>query len=476
MKPVVVVPLVLPLLLGACGDAGGGGQSTTSVTLPPDTTDGTGPVTPTTSASSASASDGTASASMGQTTSDSSSTAPPTSTTTITTVDTGDSSAGSSTSGVIKDDFGGGESSTGEPVPCPRGGGDLDFSYIWISNTSESTLTKLNTVTLIEEGRYLTRADSSGSPSRTSVNLSGDVVVANRSGGVTKFLARGTDCIEQNGMPGIQTSTGKADVKPWDVEECRAWHTPLAGTSNRPVAWTSGIQDPVSCLWEEQKVWTSTSTLGQPGSMKVHRLDGDTGLVEASVDLPGVDIGAWGAYGGAVDGANDFWLSTHGSSAPPSLTRVRFADLTVQTWPAPPGVSTYGMTVDAKGRPWVAGYAGGVARFTPDTETWDVVPTVTGLGMQADGEGRVWVGTNPNSGVTAIDTDSLLVLQVIPIQGSITKGISIDFFGNVWVVSMDTRAFRVDPETLTVDIYDGLNQAYTYSDMTGWGLLNVLPQ
>jgi hypothetical protein len=29
---------------------------------------------------------------------------------------------------------------------------------------------------------------------------------------------------------------------------------------------------------------------------------------------------------------------------------------------------------------------------------------------------------------------------------------------------------------LKVDIYNGLNDAYTYSDMTGWGLSNVLPQ
>jgi streptogramin lyase len=117
-----------------------------------------------------------------------------------------------------------------------------------------------------------------------------------------------------------------------------------------------------------------------------------------------------------------------------------------------------------------------VARFSPETETWDVVPQVTGLGLQADGEGRVWVGSYPNTGVTAIDVDTLEVVQVIPIAAGVTKGVSIDFFGNVWVVSMGADAYRVNPETLKVDIYNGLNDAYTYSDMTGWGLSNVLPQ
>jgi streptogramin lyase len=133
------------------------------------------------------------------------------------------------------------------------------------------------------------------------------------------------------------------------------------------------------------------------------------------------------------------------------------------------------MTFDTKGHAWVAGYAGGVARFTPDDESWDVVGSVTGLGMQADGEGRVWVGSygGMGTGVVAIDVDTLEVLDFIPIQASVTKGVSIDFFGYVWVVDQSNYAFKVDPDALTYEFYDGLNSAYTYSDMTGWGLANV---
>ncbi len=470
------------VLVWACGDDGGaltaasegsGGTSSTGVVMPTsgDTPTGTASSGGTTSVSGSATGTGTGTT-MDTTTLGTTST----STTGEDSTTGGSAGTSSGTSGQVLPDLGG-DTSTGELPACGRGGGgDLDFSYIWISNTGESTLTKLNTVTMVEEGRYTTRADKAGSPSRTSVNLSGDVVVANRNGGITKFFARIEDCVEKNGMPGIQSSKGKADVLGWELEECRAWHTPLVVTSNRPVAWTSGVQDPVSCIWEDQKVWTSTTMLGKPGTMKVLRLDGATGMIEATVDLPAVDIGSWGGYGGAVDGENNFWMTTHGGSNPPSLTRVRFDDLSAKTWPAPPGVATYGMSVDAKGRPWVAGYAGGVARFSPDTETWDVIPQVTGLGIQADGEGRVWVATNPNKGVVSIDVDTLQVLQTIPLAAQVTKGVSIDFFGNVWVVSMDTQAFRIDPETLTIDVYAGLNSAYTYSDMTGYGLSNVLPQ
>jgi hypothetical protein len=366
-------------------------------------------------------------------------------------------------------------------MPCQgmgMGGDDVEFSFIWISNTGEGTLSKVNTQTLEEEGRYITRPDHAGRPSRTSVNLSGDVAVANRDGGVSKFLARTDACPEQNGMPDIQTSTGKADVKPWDVEECRAWHTEFVGPSlaNRPVAWTAGTFNQASCAWENQKLWTQTALLGTPGSMEIHRLNGETGEIEDTVPAPNVDLGAWGAYGGAVDFDDSFWFSTHGSSNPPTLSRINYDDLVIETWPVPQGVAPYGMTFDSKGYAWVAGYAGGVARFTPDTETWDLVPNVTGLGMQADGEGRVWVGSygGMGTGVVAIDSETLEVLDFIAIpEASVTKGVSIDFYGYVWVVDMASSAYRVDPDTHIYQSYAGLNEAYTYSDMTGAGLKSV---
>lgn len=357
-----------------------------------------------------------------------------------------------------------------------QGGGDVEFSYIWIANTGEGTLTKLNTQTLVEEGRFITRPDHGGRPSRTSVNLSGDVAVANRDGGITKFAARLEDCVEQNGMPDIQTSTGKLDVKPWELEECRVWHLPLAGPSlaSRPVAWTAGTQDPATCEWLDQKLWSSTSLLGTPGSMQVLRIDGETGVVEDMIPAPNVNIGAWGAYGGAVDADDNFWFSTHGSATPPTLSRVGFDDLVLDTWPVPEGVAPYGMTFDSEGYAWVAGYAGGVARFDPASETWAIVPN-TGLGMQADGEGRVWVGSygGMGTGVYAIDVQTLEVLDFIPIAAGVTKGVSIDFQGYVWVVDMANGAYKVDPETHQYETYAGLNEAYTYSDMTGAGLKNV---
>ena len=53
-------------------------------------------------------------------------------------------------------------------------------------------------------------------------------------------------------------------------------------------------------------------------------------------------------------------------------------------------------------------------------------------------------------------------------------GISVDFQGNVWGVGFaSNNAYRADPGTGTIDQYNGLIGAYTYSDMTGHALSTV---
>ncbi|HLT39668.1 MAG TPA: hypothetical protein VK034_25470 [Enhygromyxa sp.] len=350
-------------------------------------------------------------------------------------------------------------------------GNSPEFSYIYISNTAQGTLTKLNTQTMVEEGRYITRPDQNGSPSRTSVNLSGDVAVANRNGGITKVYARVEDCQDQNGMPGIQTSANKDDILPWGTEECVAWYTafPQYG-SQRPVAWTAGDFNAGSCTCTNQKVWSSGRTAAQ--QVEVVRLDGDTGELEATVPIPGIDVGGFGAYGGVVDGDNGFWIMTYVSGFP--LVHVD-EDLNYEIFLAPQSLHPYGITIDHQGRIWIAGDIGGVGRFDPQTQQWDIINSVTGLGIQEHPDGYMWMGTWPTLGIQAIDVETMALGPNIPLPeaGIQSKGVSIDFYGYVWLVDMASSAFRIDPDTLQYDIYNQLNQPYTYSDMTGWGLSNV---
>ena len=326
---------------------------------------------------------------------------------------------------------------------------------------------------MIEAGRYQTRPDTNGSPSRTSVSLSGDVAVANRNGGLTKVYARTEDCEDDNGTPGLQTSSGKDDILAWDEEECVAWHTPMAYTTQRPVAWTSGTYVDATCTWTDQKLWTAGADAAGVSGIDVLLLDGDTGIVEDMVSVP-IAINGFGAYGGAVDEDGDFWFMTYVSGSP--LVEVDLDSMTPTIVNMPVEVHPYGITVDHAGRVWFGADLGTSARYTPATSTWDLVPgNTTGLGIQEDANGIMWMAHYPWDweGLYAIDRDSMDLVNMIALPSSLGKGVSIDFYGYVWLVDQGTSAFRVDGDTGAYDQFMGLTGPYTYSDMTGWGLKNV---
>lgn len=363
----------------------------------------------------------------------------------------------------------------GGGLACGDGMGGLEgtHSYIWIANSSQGTVSKINTQTILEEGRFIVRPDSAGNPSRTSVALSGNVAVANRSGGVVKIYMDEADCQESNGMPGIQTSTGAADVRAWGTEECVAWYTSFTYTTQRPVAWAHGDLNPATCKYENEKLWSAGGW--NAGLAEVVLMDGDTGVVEQTVMIPNV-IGWAQLYGGAVDGDGNFWTVDHNWSGASTLIRVNRADFSYDSWPVVGGVH-YGMTVDPEGRAWLCG-SGGASRFDPVGQSWTHLPVANGStsplgGCMTDGQGTLWHSPYPEASLVGIDTETVTITQTIPIPAYV-HGVSIDFDGYVWGVEFSgTRAFRVDPVAGTVDTYNGLVGAYTYSDMTGFALSSV---
>jgi hypothetical protein len=345
---------------------------------------------------------------------------------------------------------------------CADPGGAATVSYIWIVNTNDQppTVVKIDTRTLEEEGRYLTRADGLGDPSRTSVALSGHAAVANRSGGITKYYAY--DC-----PPGPTSAGGPDSELPWGDDACIAWSTDFDYETQRPVAWTPGTFDESSCTWQDELLWSSGANVG--ATLEVLRLDGETGALLDLVPVPGLDPGFYGAYGGAVDGDGNFWFTQLGIDGK-NLVRVDAATLAVQIHPHT--VAGYGMQVDGAGRPWVCGYDGRLARFTPTTGAWDVVDTGAEMFGCMPDDTRLWVG-GLEGAIRGIDLETLQVVATFPlpmIDNPDIHGISIDFDGRVWGVSVGTMAARVDPATGAVEYVGGLQSPYTYSDMTGYAL------
>jgi len=359
--------------------------------------------------------------------------------------------------------------------------GAFDFSYLWIANTSQGSVSKINTMTLVEEARYYADPNpANASTSRTSVNIDGHfVVVSNRQGyTLTKIAASEPDCVDKNGDGVITTSKNKDDLLPWGTDECVLWNTPVNSFSYnggpRGTAWAPGEFNKDTCKYENQKVWVGWMDADLHAI--VGRFDGLTGVQDATVPLDN-----WTSqispYGAAADGFGYIWTI----NVYQELIRIDADTLEVKRYPSG-GINFYGMTVDAKGNPWFGPYSNGnVAMFDAATETFHEVPGTNNnhRGVAVAPDGMVWVasnaGGNNGCGLNQVDSNTLTSVQFHTFPNCGTPvGVSIDVDGFVWMVDYSGWAYRIDPNTYekTQVIIPG--DHYTYSDMTGGGLQNAI--
>lgn len=357
---------------------------------------------------------------------------------------------------------------TGKTNMCPT----AVQSFIWISNTGAGTLSKVCTTNGVEVARYFTSPQEyGGDPSRTSVNLHGDVVVTNRdptsgSSSVTKVIAEFLECKDRNNNGMIDTSFGPSEVLPWGTDECVAWNTALGGASSigaRATAWDGT---------ESSKTGLGGSVyIGALGNSTIYKLNGDTGEIVAQ-QMTGLQH-----YGGAIDNKRNFW--TVGMmctiQSPCTIQRTSLDDLTDhETFSVKCG---YGISIDGKGRVWTAGL-GCVSRFDPATKENKFVQVAgfnRGVAVGAEkSAGSVWAA-NTGGDLVQVDPENVTVTDRRPVGGGEMVGVAIDWQGFVWTVSKDLNsAHKVDPSTwevLNVPIGSG---PYTYSDMTGMQLRGAL--
>lgn len=362
-------------------------------------------------------------------------------------------------------------------------------SYIWIANTGEGTVSKIDTVLEVEVARYITSplgAVAQGDPSRTTVNRHGDAVVLNRrhpvtydkstAASVTKFAAALDDCIDGNGN-GVVTSTGGHDLKPWGEDECMLWHTSLGDgiRAARAAAW-DGKEDPSTGKGGHVWIGTCEKLENNGATDYVFKLNGDNGEIMETVEFAGC------AYGAAMDGDGNLWIVDR--DARHAIHRLNTKTLDVDTYPTDAG---YGIAIDNSGGIWATGNASWnrVSRYDTGTNSVDTLildaeynfprGAGTGLGVSA---GYVWVADN-NGYLLKFDENSFTLTKAYPVgatENPSTIGIGIDEQGYVWVVSMgEDAAFKFDPVSETYVTVPVGTKPYTYSDMTGTQLLNQIP-
>jgi hypothetical protein len=336
-------------------------------------------------------------------------------------------------------------------------------------------------------------------PSRTGIDLNGDMFVANRmlSGGqpsVTKIY--NSDCQDRNGDGIIQTSS---DVNGNNIidrndpneffgqnDECFAWTKAVgrSGGIGRSLAIDLGDRaNPHGNVW-----------VGMYSHREFYGIQGSTGelIVREGLQNP-VAVGH-APYGAIVDSNGYVWSGTltAGTIVGFDSTTGRASGLIV-----PQGVParSYGFTMDGENRLWVGAQQEGVNRYDPyhDANGNPIQDPLAGggawrhatcgghpcymRGANADGEGRIWFADN-TQGVIGYDVDTMALIGPYSVGGR-TTGAGVDFNGMIWAIASAGYAGRIDPanpsDPANPERYDRVTVGsgpYTYSDFTGFGLRN----
>ncbi|GMV41349.1 MAG: hypothetical protein AMXMBFR64_30650 [Myxococcales bacterium] len=358
----------------------------------------------------------------------------------------------------------------------------IKFTMLWVANSGEGSISKIDTESGKETARYWVCSD----PSRTAVDLDGAAWVGCRGDGkVAKIALDPAKCIDKNGNGAIETSKdldgngviSGGELLPAGTDECVLFVVqPDGATVARALA-----------VDKDNYAW-----VGFWNSRKLHRLHPTTGASVASVDLTSYASGR--PYGMALDQKGRIWVSLRDGS-PPGLAMVDVTQfpITPKVWGTPGSHNTYGMAVDSLGRVWLAGGEGKlVSRFDPDTQAWKTTnlgayPNVRGIAASTDG--KVYAAhhnfdsdcnTAQDHYVSVFDAASGNHISVIDTNTGNPKlgptGVAIDFAGYLWAINMcSSNATKIDRATETVvGHYPTGPSPYTYSDMTGFALKTVV--
>ncbi len=345
---------------------------------------------------------------------------------------------------------------------------EVNLAFIWVANSGEDTVSKVDTGTGKELGRYRV----CDNPSRTSVDLYGDVWAGCRNdGGVAKIAVYEQNCIDKNQDGIIQTArddnnNGKIDgneIYAKGQDECLLFITYPGGAVQRSV----GVD-------KDNYAW-----VGEWNGRILRRLNSQTGQVVDSIS-----INPSRPYGLVIDGDGIIWVSGRSVCY---VTRVDPETHQVNHYAVPScSGSLYGIAVDNNGKVWVANSHanGNLYKFDPVTQAFTTVPTNWGYGytrgVAASQDGYLYVGHHTwtcgnGRWITKIDVDTNQVVAVFATAGSgVTgpTGVALDYDGYVWGVNQCTNSVtKLDPDTGQIlGTFPVGSAPYTYSDMTGYSL------
>ncbi|MEG3224395.1 MAG: hypothetical protein BME94_02445, partial [Methanobacteriales archaeon Met13] len=350
--------------------------------------------------------------------------------------------------------------------------------FIWVPNSNEGTVSKVDTRSGNELGRYRVSPYSYSSPSRTTVDLQGNCWVANRQTGtaVKIGLYENGGYIDRNNNGFIETSrdlngdgviTG-SELLAWGADECVLYDVILIpgkegtyapGQYQGTYANDGANPGPRGIAVDAQNnVWVGTYA-----TMKFYYINGSDGQIIKTIDVSSV---SHTSYGAIIDENGILWSSGQVGN---NVLRLdpktnSFAKINV-------GHFVYGLGIDRNNHLFVSGWTDSkltrINTLTGQVE-WTKQGVYTARGITVTDDGDVWVANSNPGTVTRYSNNGVLKATIS--VGNTPTGLSMDADGKVWVVNYgDEYIHRINPATNTIElskrIPGGLH--YGYSDMTG---------
>ena len=369
------------------------------------------------------------------------------------------------------------------------------FPTLWVANSGDPSLSKWDTQTNKELARYQTFFGTLGSfgshngpaPSRTAVDIDGNVYVANRQfpsnkpADVIKILAN--DYIDRNGNSVMDTSYDANDdgvISPSEM-------MPLIDNNSNGVIDDEEIVDeriawvvevgPDNCLGRSLAIDLNGDIwLGCYNSQEYYKIDGDDGSLLAGP----IDVSPNTPYGALVDKDGILW----GSSLTTNMLRLDTNTHNVTVYYHGEYGGNYGIALGYDDNDDTQVYLGSwggntYIQFNSSSEAFSTPAALkyTVRGIATDQNGNIIAGSGGgvvlSGAVAKFAPDGSLIWQASRQVTGEARGSVVDSNGDVWLVHVSNHKLSKFNGTdgSALGTRPTGRSPYTYSDATGLGLM-----
>ncbi|MEM0480637.1 MAG: hypothetical protein QXQ14_00390 [Candidatus Aenigmatarchaeota archaeon] len=324
--------------------------------------------------------------------------------------------------------------------------------WAWVVNSGSGEMhSSISLVTADgkELRRHYTAPNKAGNPSRTAVDIEGNVWVGNRGyPSVVKIAfdknkCKGPTSEDLNGNGIIDRN----EMKEFSQDGCILFEVKLPCRGSNPVLVRA------VCIDKDQGIYA-----GCFGDRKIFKISKE-GKIEKEWSIPGTP------YGCVVDEDGNVWIST----ASPLLIKLNPNTNEIKTFTVP---FTYGIWRCKKEENCIgisSWNKHGILLFDTKEEKikWHKAAGYNTRGVFIDNETNVYVVESYSNTISKLDKFGNVIKSNVKTCGTPT-GVSMDSCGNLWVLCMDSQIFIYDQDLNLINFFSIPGLHYSYSDFTGY--------